>query len=158
MLLLLHVVLTQRGGWSGACRGAHAILCLLQQRMSGMRCVSQAVLPFLAPSLPHRSSVCCRREKDAEVSSLKQAVAERDVKLKSAKGELLEARLSLQQKDTELKVGAGWAAAVCVWRWWSVMVVRGWGAGCFGSCLYQAALVGADGEPAAAAAAAVRAS
>lgn len=46
------------------------------------------------------------REKDVEVSSLKQAVAERDVKLKSAKGELLEARMSLQQKDSELKVRA----------------------------------------------------
>ena len=50
-----------------------------------------------------------RSEKDAEVSSLKQAVAERDVKLKSAKGELLEARMSLQQKDSELKVGPGWS-------------------------------------------------
>lgn len=39
-----------------------------------------------------------------EVSSLKQAVAERDVKLKAAKAELLESRMSLQQKDTELKV------------------------------------------------------
>jgi len=46
------------------------------------------------------------RDKDIEVSSLKQAVAERDVKLKSAKGELLEARMSLQQKDSELKVRA----------------------------------------------------
>lgn len=46
------------------------------------------------------------RDKDIEVSSLKQAVAERDVKLKSAKGELLEARMSLQQKDNELKVRA----------------------------------------------------
>lgn len=56
--------------------------------------------PAPAPSL-------ARSEKEAEVSGLKQAVAERDVKLKAAKGELLESRMALQQKDSELKVGAG---------------------------------------------------
>lgn len=64
-----------------------------------------SISPLIAPPLRSASPGC--REKDAEVSSLKQAVAERDVKLKSAKGELLEARMSLQQKDSELKVGAG---------------------------------------------------
>jgi hypothetical protein len=41
--------------------------------------------------------------KDAEVVSLRQALAERDGKLKAARTDALEARMALQQKDQELK-------------------------------------------------------
>ena len=113
MLLMLHLVLMQRAGgleraampygalFAAAAHGGHAL------------CYTGCTVVPGALTRPPISPVCCRREKDAEVSSLKQAVAERDVKLKSAKGELLEARLSLQQKDNELKVGRGlgWVCA-----------------------------------------------
>ena len=89
-------------------------------------------LASLPSARPHPRAPPCspatsptRSERDAEVSSLRQAVAERDVKLKSAKAELLESRMALQQKDTELKVRAsvvwlaGWLpiGQLSLWEW-----------------------------------------